>query len=620
MTQFTIRSALNLALQHHQAGRLQEAEQLYRQILAHQPEQPDALHYLGLIAFQRGENDAALDLIRCAIAINPNLAEAHINLGIALAGNRKRDEAIPAFRKAIAINPSLMQAHYNLGTALREQGKLDEAIASYRQAIALNPGLAKLHNDLGIVLTEQGRLDEAIAAYRQVIALNPNLPEAHTNLGKALTDKGKYDEAITALHQAIALNPNLAKAHNNLGMALAGKGQLEEAIAAYHRAIVLDSKLSEAHNNLGNALRDQGKLDEAIIAYRNAIALNPKLPEAHSNLGNALRDQGQLDAAIAAYRVAIALDPDLPEPHNNLAMALLSQGDFQHGWAEYEWRSKCKDFPSPRRNFTQPRWDGSPLQGRTILLYAEQGLGDAIQFIRYLPLVMERGGKIILECQPELQRLFQSIDVPFQIVASGQPLPAFDFQSPLLSLPSIFGTTLKSIPKPQPFSIQDSENWRQRLIANSPKVNVGLAWAGSPTHKNDRNRSMNLTSLTPLAQVPGPRFISLQKGNAAATPPTGMELLDWTPELKDFADTAALIANLDLVITVDTAVAHLAGTMGKPVWTMLPFVPEWRWLLEREESPWYPSIRLFRQKSLGDWENVVTRVADALSLWIKNRA
>jgi len=305
---------------------------------------------------------------------------------------------------------------------------------------------------------------------------------------------------------------------------------------------------------------------------------------------------------------------------------LLLQGDFKRGWQEHEWRWKCRDYPSPQRNFAQPLWDGSALERRTLLLHTEQGLGDAIQFIRYLPLVAQRGGKIIIECQAELRRLFQTMLEKCPIVVRGDPLPAFDLHCPLLSLPLIFGTTLENIPQTVPYlhaDAQDVKKWRERLDEHSPHLKMGLVWAGSPTNKNDRSRSIKLQSLAPLGQVPGVRLLSLQKGAAAAeakTPPMGMELVDYTQELTDFADTAALIANLDLLISVDTAVVHLAGAMGKLVWTLLPFSPDWRWLLERENSPWYPTMRLFRQQVIGDWDNVITRVASALQLWTKTEA
>jgi Tfp pilus assembly protein PilF len=477
--------------------------------------------------------------------------------------------------------------------------------------------------DLALQHHQAGRLGEAEQLYRQILARQPGHIQAMHNLGQIALQAGRNDAAVDLIRRATSLGPNYAEAHNNLGNALRAQGQLDEAIAAYRRAFALNPNLPEVHNNLGNALAEKGQLEEAITAYRQAISLRPEYAEAHYNLGSALKEQGQLDEAIAAYRQAIALKPNLPEAHNNLSLALLARGDFQQGWEEYEWRWKCKGFPPPR-NFAQPQWDGGPLEARTLLLHAEQGLGDAIQFIRYLPLVAQRGGRIIIECQAELQRLFQPTAGRFPVLVFGQPLPAFDLHCPLLSLPRVFGTDLTNIPKIVPYlhaADEDARRWQHRLADRSPLIKVGLVWAGNPRRKHDRNRSMKLANLAPLGRVPGVRLFSLQKGEAAAeakTPPPGMELVDWTEELKDFADTAALIDNLDLIIAVDTAVPHLAGAMGKPVWTLLPFVPDWRWVPGREDNPWYPSMRSFRQPRIGDWDSVIARVVEALSGWIKN--
>jgi protein O-GlcNAc transferase len=333
MAQLTIQQGFDLAVRHHQAGRLQEAERLYRQILLQQPKHAGAMHYLGLTANQQGRNDIAVDLIRRAIALRPIWAEAHYNLGVALKDKGQLDEAIAAFRQAVALKPNYAEANHNLGSALRDTGQLDEAIAAYRQAIVLRPDYAEAHSNLGNALKDTGQLDEAIAACRRAIALNPNSPEAHNNLGSALKDTGQLDEAIAAYRQAFALRPNYAEAYSNLGNALGVKGQLDEAIAACRRGVALDPNLAEAHNNLGSALKDNGQLVEAIAAYRQAIALNPNLPEAHNNLGNALKDKGQLDEAIAAYRQTIALNPKLPEPHNNLGSALMDRGQLDEAIA-----------------------------------------------------------------------------------------------------------------------------------------------------------------------------------------------------------------------------------------------------------------------------------------------
>jgi cytochrome c-type biogenesis protein CcmH/NrfG len=437
---------------------------------------------------------------------------------------------------------------------------------------------------------QAGRLRQAEEAYRQILARQPNHADAIHNLGVISLQSGRNDAAVQLIRQAIAINPNYP----------------------------------EAHSNLGNVLADMDRLDEAIAAYRQAIALNPGLAEAHNNLGNALREKGQSGEAVAAFRRAIAINPDFPEAHRNLSLALLLDGDFQAGWEEYEWRWKCKDI-APARKFAQERWDGGPLEGRTILLHAAQGFGDSIQCIRYLPLVRERGARIIIECYSELERLFEPIAGECQLVVRGQPLPAFDLHCPMESLPRAFRTNLTNIPQSVPYLHADAEEagkWHRRLADVGGDVKVGLAWGGNPIHKNDRNRSMKLVNLAPLGQAAGVKFFSLQKGAPAAeakSPPPGLELVDWTEELGDLADTAALIANLDLVIAVDTVVVHLAGAMGKPVWTLLPFIPAWRWLLGRQDSPWYPTMRLFRQERRGDWDGVVRQAAEALADWTHGR-
>jgi hypothetical protein len=373
-------------------------------------------------------------------------------------------------------------------------------------------------------------------------------------------------------------------------------------------------------------LQEIGQLEQATSAYRRAIALRPNYAEAHNNLGVVLVDSGQLDDAIAAFQGAIRLKPDDGPSHYNLALALLTRGDFQQGWEELEWRWKCKDFPSPRRNFAQGQWDGCPLESRTLLLHTEQGLGDAIQFIRYLPMVRQRGARIIVECQAELQRLFQTIAGECPIVARGQVLPAFDLHCPLLSLPRVYGTNLSNIPNVVPYLSPDPalvDAWSQTLGSGDGRLRIGLAWAGKPEFKGDRTRSLNLQQLVPLAAARGVKFYSLQKGAAgqqAKNPPLGLELVDLGPRLNDLADTAAVMSLMDLIITTDTVVPHLAGALGRPVWTLLQRMPDWRWLLGRPDSPWYPTMRLFRQESLGDWDGVITQVVEALSWWGNNRA
>ncbi len=471
-------------------------------------------------------------------------------------------------------------------------------------------------------LKAKGEIEEAIAAYQMAIQLNPNGADTFMNLGDALKDRGRLDEAIDAFRAAVRLKPDVAKAHNQLGTALYGRRRLDEAIATYRTVVRLKPDHAAAHSNLGIALCDAGQLDEAIAECRTAIRLKSDLAEAHSNLGNALGDHGRLDEAISAYRDAIALKGDLAGAHWNLGTALLMKGDYAQGWPEYEWRWKVKELPSPR-DVPQPLWDGGDLAGRTILLRHEQGFGDTIQFLRYVPLVIQRGGKVIVECQQDLWRLLQSNAREWQVVAEGESLPAFDVHCPLGSLPLAFGTTLQDIPAEVPYLSADdaaAARWRDRLGGDSGALNVGLVWAGNPAFRGDRLRSPRELSLySPLAAVKNVRFFSLQKGEAAkqaAHPPAGMNLTDWTSDFGDFADTAALIANLDLVISSDTAVAHLAGAMGKPVWVILPLSPDWRWMLDRSDNPWYPTMRLFRQTKVGQWTDVIEQVAGALALRI----
>jgi tetratricopeptide (TPR) repeat protein len=501
-------------------------------------------------------------------------------------------------------------ARNNLAISLIDAGRLEQAVLACHQAIVLEPNFAEAHNNLAVALKKLGRLDEAITACSAAIALRPTYAEAHSNLGNALFETGRIEPAITAYRRALDLKPDYLAALNNLGTALGKAGQFTQAIDAYTAAIKLKPDVAEVHNNLGVALGGIGRLDDAIGAFRRAIQINSGYAEAWANLGAVLCDSGDGESALAACRRAIELRPDLAIAHSNYALILLRLGHYELGWPEHEWRFKCNPKFRPR-SFSQPRWDGSPLAGQTILLHAEQGWGDTIQFVRYAPLVASRGGRVILECQPELIRLLGNLPGVDQLVPFGQPLRPFDLHCPLLSLPAAIGTTLNSIPADVPYLHANSANWRERLNVIGNRLKVGLVWAGRPTHTNDHNRSMQLSHFSRLSEIPNVAFYSLQKGPAAAQ--TGLELIDFTTELNDFADTAALVGALDLVIAVDTAVAHLAGAIGKPVWVLLPMCADWRWMTERSDSPWYPTMRLFRQTRWGDWDQVVQNVARALT-------
>jgi Flp pilus assembly protein TadD len=466
---------------------------------------------------------------------------------------------------------------------------------------------------------QAGKLEEAERVCRQILAVQPRHAGALNLLGTLSYHAGYNDVAIELIRRAVAIDPAVSAYHSNLGNLLRVTGHVDDAITVYQAALVLTPDMGEIHSNLASALAEKGRLEEAIASYHRAIELRPKLVEAYSNLGNVLTDQGKIDEAIAAYRIALSLKPDHAEVHCNLGMCLLLQGDYAPGWREYEWRWKCGDASEPSSRFSQPLWDGGDLAGRTILLHAEQGFGDTIQFIRYARLVANRGGKVIVECQRELIGLLSQLSCVGAWVAYGESLPAFDVHYPLLSLPLAFGTTLESIPSyGERLRVPaDRVKLGRQLVAGdwSGKWRVGLVWKGSAEHKNDRHRSIPVSLLSALGVAENVRFFSLQKtaGEKRVALPAGMEVVDRTAELRDFADTAALIEQLDLVISVDTAVAHLAAAMGKAVWVLLPFSPDWRWQLGRADSPWYPTMRLFRQRRPGAWGDVIDEVAAALS-------
>lgn len=422
-----------------------------------------------------------------------------------------------------------------------------------------------------------GQFHRAKSIYLHILDREPNNPNVLHLLGVLNHQSGDNHLAVNLITQAIRINPRVAIFYNNLGEVFRAMNVIDKAIACYEMAIKLEA------NNL----------------------------EGYSNLGRALMEKGRIDEAISACQTAIDFKPDFADGHWNKALLLLLKGNFAEGWAEFEWRWRCKNPPLPRKNFSQPLWKGSDPTGRALLLYAEQGFGDTIQFVRYAPLAAKRGARVIVECQPELKSLLQGVEGVEVLLAAGEPLPPFDLQAPLLSLPLAFNTTIHNIPDHAPYiSTNPSlvEAWRTKLACDHC-FKVGLVWAGKTM------RSLSLSAFAPLGAMRGVRFYSLQKGKEAEevkNPPPGMDLVDVSKDIKDFSDTAALIANLDLVISIDTAVVHLAGALAKPVWTLLPFAPDWRWMLGREDSPWYPTMRLFRQQATRDWVIVIRRVAEEL--------
>lgn len=517
------------------------------------------------------------------------------------------------YRQVLAAAPQNAEAWHLLGIAALGQGRLAEAEGHMAHAVALAPGVGMYHCDLGAVRRFLGRFEGAVESFRQALAVQPDLAEAQNNLGEALVQLGRPAEAIPCLRRALELRPDFADAHNNLGMALAQNDQPAAAFAAFERALALNPQSASAHNNVGNTFLKMERWTEAVAAFDRAISLQPNFAGVHRTRGMALLEKTALAEAAAAFRRAIEGDGNDAEAHWLYGLLQLLLGHYEEGWPHYEWR------PGGRSSEAVRRWEGSPAPGQTILVQAEQGLGDTLHFLRYLPLLRERSGaaRVRLVAQSPLLALigrnpFDGVEVITP--AEEAPLPR-DLQIPLLSLPLAL-RQFAPLPMSAPYLYADParrEVWRERL-GKPQGQRIGLVWSGNRVHQRDRHRSISPERLVPVLRVPGCTFHSLQIEARGALPPVLAEagLLDGTEHLTDFADTAAAMAELDLIITVDTAAAHLAGALGRPVWTLLPAVPDWRWSLEREDTPWYPTMRLFRQKTPGDWDDVVQRVATEL--------
>ena len=528
-------------------------------------------------------------------------------------------QAEQIYRQILQVEASHADAWFFLGAACQMQGRLKDARTHYQKAIGLKPTHATAHYNLGFAYEQDGMLEDAVASYRQALHLEPSNLAALNNLGNVFKAQRKLDDAAACYCEVLRLKPDFAEVHANLGNVLADLDQLVEAKSSYCRALQLRPDYAEAHYNLALLFAKSEKTYDAIASYRQALAFKPDYVEARVNLGNALRLTGQMDEALSSFDEALRQSPNFPSAHWNRSLVLLARGNFDEGWPEYEWRWAQHSFA--RRHFTQPLWDGSDLSGRTIFLYAEQGMGDTLHFIRYVPLVKQRGGKVIVECQPQLFQLLTEFTGADALVAHGSPLPQFDVQAPLLSLPGILQSTLSTIPSSIPYLHADArlvEQWGRELESFGG-FRIGIAWQGNPANPGDSHRSIPLAQFAILARIPGVRLISLQKGPGTqqlSGIAESFPVLDLASRLDEtsgaFMDTAAVMMNLDLVITSDTAVAHLAGALGVPVWMALPLAPDWRWLLQREDSPWYPTMRLFRQARFGDWKDVFERIAEAV--------
>lgn len=494
--------------------------------------------------------------------------------------------------------------------ALQAAGKTDEAEAIFRSVLDDAPDHPDALHLLGLLEFQKGRVDEAAGLIARAVERKPRNPTYAENLGRILADAGRWAEAADVLGKAVAIDGGVARAHFLLGECLYRLDRPGEAEPCYRRALALMPDHQGAGNSLGVMLEQQGRTEEAEAVYRQTLAAAGEAPDLLFNLGNVLRDQHRADDAIAAYRRAIALKPDFAEAHVHLAFALMLRGDYAPAWPEYEWRWRVPAFGGGKRQFPAPAWDGGRLEGRTLLLWAEQGFGDTLQFARYAGVAAKLGGKVILECQPALARLMASADGVGKSIAYGDTLPEVDLQAPLLSVPGLLGTTLKTVPANVPYVAappNELAKWRKRL--KGPGLKVGIAWRGTAERRGNPARACPLSAFAPLYENPAIRVFSLQKQVPADDRPLPAGVADLSGDIGDFADTAAIIGALDAVVSIDTAVAHLAGALGAPTKLALSTAGDWRWLTERDSSPWYPSVRIYRQAGPGDWAGVLVRIA-----------
>ena len=518
-----------------------------------------------------------------------------------------------------------IQQAFEHSVQLHQSGRLAEAGAMLQQVLAAEIADCNAWHRLGMTAHEFGWNEAAVGFFDRAVAMAPKSAVLHSNLGHLLSTVGRVEEGVAACRQAIKLEPHYAQAYNNLGIALGKLDRHGQAVEAFRTAVKLKDNYADAYSNMGNALALLGRMEDAVAAYQRALELKPDYANASFNLGFALGQFGRYAEARAACRRASELDPSHTLADFTRALYHLVEGEFEQGWPLYEVRWRTPEFTAPRRNFPQPMWDGSPLNGRTLLIHGEQGFGDTIQCIRYASLATERGGPILVECPEALMEVFSTVKGISKLIPHGDPLPHFDVQIPVMSLPLAFGTTLATIPQNVPYIAADAARcqfWREWLAESDAVFKVGIVWAGRPTHTGDRQRSMSLRQFLPIFRVPDVDFISLQFDRGIeqiSQLPGKQRILDPSAHIADFADTAALVSQLDLVIAVDTAVAHLAGALGKPVWVLVPFAPDWRWMLQREDSPWYPTMRLFRQQRPMDWDPVIARVRKELQSLVQSQ-
>jgi len=615
MTQDLLVTPLSEAVKLHAAGSLDAAHELYKVVLTNAPRETQALHGLALIAIDRGLPEKAVPLLVTCLQITPNDPIYRTSLGLALLKAGHTADAAAHLLEATNRAPHLPEPRLHLARALSRLGRQAQALEILTETAAHFPSRA----DLWIAKGQEERLQNqpkaAEISFRRALELLPEDANALNDLGVVIRAQGRTREAVGVYREALSRAPRNPLTHGNLGNALTALGELQTAEDHLREAVALAPGSVDHRCNLAIFLTAQDRAEEAAFLFRDVLMRAPGHADAWTNFGIAQLDMGDVVAAETSIRRAIALQPRNAEAHYNLAWVLLLTGQWREGWAEYEWRWRMPHFSSKRRSFDVPRWTGVPLEG-TLLLHAEQGIGDAIQFARYAVQARPRCGCLVLECPKPLVRLFETLPGVDAVIAAGAPLPPIHAHAPLMSLPHIFGTVLETTPAPIPYLSPPIARTALRL-PNHGRKRIGLVWAGSPDNKIDRRRSIPARLFAPLIEETAADFVSLQVGPKAVEInelPCERLVLSCNGIVNDFADSAAVIAQLDLVIGVDTAVVHLAGALNVPTWALIPFMPDYRWLLERDDTPWYPRMRLFRQVKAGDWDELMWRLRAALTL------
>ena len=602
----------------HQAGRRREARKLYEKALRAAPRDRRALHLLSMLHMEEDEPEKGVQLIRRAIAYYPDDPGAHNNLGNALSWLGQPDQALAAYDRAIGLRPDYAEAHVHRGMVLAALGREADAVEAFRRGLALNPNNPAGWKNLAMTLADLGRFREALDAFDRSLALAPGVAESQFGRAACLKRLDRLEEALAGFDQVLRAEPGLVMALAMRGSTLQTLQRPLDALRDFDAALALEPGFAEARGNRANALMDLHRFDEALAEYDRALSEKPDHADGWSNRGTVLQELGRLDEAMADYRRAIDLEPRLADPHLNLGLCMLLQGNYAEGLPLAEWRWNSAQGRGRERGFIPPQWSGDEsLAGKTVLLWSDQGFGDTLQFARYAPLVRARGAEVVMEVQPALARLIAGSDLADRLLVAGAAPPAFDYHCPLASLPLAFRSTLETLP-PAPYVATpptQAAAWAARLGPRT-RPRLGIVWSGNRKNKVNVNRLVALDAL--LEALPGEvelfnLQVELQPGEAAKLHAVGARRVD--EEIVDFADTAGLMANLDLLVTVDTSMAHLAGALGRPAWVLLHFTPDWRWMVGREDSPWYPSLRLFRQEGPADWSAALARLKGELAAW-----